>query len=185
MEFRNPVYNSDGTIECEVEFPPGIWGPFTAGEHDPELHGRELFGDIVAAGGIAPYVAPAALTPDWPALINVERERRLLANFRFAGVAYDFDQVSKTRIAGASLMSFVAMSQGATAGNPYWHGGATPFVWVAADNSLNVMDAQTCFAFGQAAADHDRAHIYAAYALRAMDPVPADFTADGYWPTVA
>jgi hypothetical protein len=185
MEFRTPTYLADGRIDCEVNHPVFGWAPFTASATDPDPAGAALFADIVAAGNIAPYVPPAPPTPDWSALINAERDRRILANFSFGGVPYNFDEVSKGRISGASVMALAAMGQGAQPGDTYWHGGVTPFVWVAADNSLNVMDAQTCFAFGLAAASHDRAHIYAGHALKAMDPVPADFADDTYWPAAA
>lgn len=185
MEFRTPVYLADGRINCEVNHPVLGWVAFTADPNDQEPDGAALFADIEAAGNIAPYVAPTPPAPNWSALINAERDRRILENFRYRGVPYNFDEVSKGRISGASVMALAAMGQGAQPGNPYWHGGATPFVWVASDNSLNAMDAQTCFAFGLAAAEHDRAHIYAAYALKATDPVPADFADDAYWPPIA
>jgi hypothetical protein len=37
-------------------------------------------------------------------------------------------------------------------------------------------------AFGQTAAEHERAHIFAARALKDMDPIPDDWAAPEYWP---
>jgi hypothetical protein len=44
------------------------------------------------------------------------------------------------------------------------------------------MDAQTVIAFGQAVAAMKSAHIFAARSLKDSDPIPADYTSDGYWP---
>lgn len=63
-----------------------------------------------------------------------------------------------------------------------WHGADSDFVWIAADNSLTAMDAQTMFAFGQATMAHKQAHIFAARAIKDAQPIPLDYTEDGYWP---
>ena len=44
------------------------------------------------------------------------------------------------------------------------------------------MDAQTCLAFGTAAASWKAKLIYAGRALKDMSPIPADFAADSHWP---
>lgn len=44
MEYRNAAYNSQGTIDCEIEHPNFGWIPFTANPNDVEPHGREIFG---------------------------------------------------------------------------------------------------------------------------------------------
>tara|TARA_R110000850_G_scaffold233967_3_gene358858 strand:+ start:2039 stop:2251 length:213 start_codon:yes stop_codon:yes gene_type:complete len=59
--------------------------------------------------------------------------------------------------------------------------GTEGFGWIAADNSVVPMDAQTTFAFGQAAATNESAHIYAAYALKALGN-PDLIYGDAYWP---
>jgi len=64
INITNPVYgNAEGThIDCQVQFEefPNEILPFGANEHDPELHGQEIFNDLKAGkyGEIAPYVAP-------------------------------------------------------------------------------------------------------------------------------
>ena len=80
------------------------------------------------------------------------------------------------------LLCAAALGAGAAAGNLRWHGGAVDFTWIAADNSMTTMDAQTCFAFGNAAATNQSAHIFTCHAIKAMDPIPADYTNDKYWP---
>ena len=116
------------------------------------------------------------------AAINAERDRRLGTTFIFAGKSYDCDTASLARITGAATLAGFAMGAGAAAGNLRWHGGAADFMWIAADNTLTTMDAQTCFAFGNAAATNQSAHIFAGKAIKAMDPIPADYTDDKHWP---
>ena len=116
------------------------------------------------------------------AAVNAERDRRMTATFAFAGKDYDCDKASLARITGAATLAGFAMVAGAEADDLRWHGGKADFTWIAADNSLTTMDAQTCFAFGNAAATNESAHIFAGHAIKAMDPIPADFTNDKYWP---
>ena len=116
------------------------------------------------------------------AAVNAERDRRMTATFAFAGKRYDCDARSLQRITGAAALARFAVVAGAEAEDLRWHGGAADFTWIAADNSMTTMDAQTCAAFGAAAAANESAHIFAAHAIKAMDPIPADFTNDKYWP---
>lgn len=62
MDWRNPKYNQFGTIDIEVNHPRFGWIPFTAEPTDPEQSGRDLHATVLAAGGIAPYVAPTPPT---------------------------------------------------------------------------------------------------------------------------
>jgi len=115
--------------------------------------------------------------------VNQERDRRLNGTFEFAGKDYDCDEQSLARLTGAATLAGFAMGAGAPAGYLRWHGGDEDFAWIAHDNSLVAMDAQTCFALGQAAARNQSSHIFAAKAIKEMDPIPADFTDDAYWAT--
>ena len=114
--------------------------------------------------------------------IRVERDRRLNDDFEFQGVLYQRDQVSLARITGAATLAGFAMGAGAQPGNFRWHGGSTDFAWIASGNSTTTMDAQTCFAFGQAAAAVETGIVFAAKALREMDPIPEDITNPALWP---
>ena len=116
------------------------------------------------------------------AAINAERDRRLNSTFPFQGKDYDCDPVSLARITGAATLAGFAIGAGAPEGYLLWHGGVDEFSWIANDNSITKMDAQTCFAFGQAAATNESGHVFAAYGLKEMDPAPDDFTDDSYWP---
>jgi len=125
---------------------------------------------------------PATLLAEARAAVNAERDRRMTTTFAFAGKRYDCDTASLARITGAATLAGFAIGGGAEVGDLRWHGGNADFTWIAADNSLTTMDAQTCFAFGNAAAKNESAHIFAGHAIKAMDPIPADYTNDKYWP---
>lgn len=130
-------------------------------------------------GGV--FTPPLPLPPDADA-VDAERDRRIEAGFEFGGKLYQSRQQDRENIAGASLAALAAIMNGAQPADLLWHGGSTNFVWIAADNSLTPMDAQTMFAFGQAAMSHKQAMIFAARAIKDADPVPADYADDGYWP---
>lgn len=133
--------------------------------------------EVVAAAVVAQARAQALHA------VTAERDRRIAAGFLFGGRRFDFDPMSKQRITGAATLAGFAMGQGAGAGNLLWHGGVHSFTWIAGDNGLVTMDAPTCFAFGQAAAAHESAHIFAARALKDRpEGVPEDFAADRWWP---
>lgn len=113
--------------------------------------------------------------------VNAERDRRIRAGFMFGGKLFDFDDESKQRVTGAATLAGFAIGAGAQAGDLHWHGGDTDFAWIANDNSLLTMDAQTCFLFGKVAAAHESQMIFAARAIKNMSPIPIDFTNDEYW----
>ena len=122
-------------------------------------------------------VSPPITTED----VNIERDRRISEGFMFQGKMYDFDPASKQRIAGAASAAGLAVANGASEGDWFWHGGQTPFAWIAKDNSINPMDAITCLDFGQTALRHDAYYIFKARLIKDMDPIPMDFRNDEYW----
>jgi hypothetical protein len=122
------------------------------------------------------------LAPPTSTQVNAERDRRMFSTFTFGGVAYDCDDASLSRITGAATLAGFAIGAGAPVGNLRWHGGSVDFAWIAADNSETPMDAQTSFAFGQAAAVNQSTHIFAGAAIKAMNPIPQDYaTNESYW----
>lgn len=128
---------------------------------------------------IPPYVPPSLTEGE----VDAERDRRISAGFTFNGVFYQSRRADRENIAGASVAALSAMSAGAQPGNYRWHGGGEDFVWIAADNTMHPLDAQSTFAMGQAAMAHKQAHIFAARALKDMNPIPADFATNAtYWP---
>jgi hypothetical protein len=177
--FKNPRYTNElGGIVAEYMDAPGSL------YLDPgsPLHQQAVAGDF---GPVAAYVPPPPPEPVVPTSedVDMERDRRIAEGFTFAGVVYQSRPGDLENIAGASTAALGAMVGGAQPGNLRWHGGASDFSWIAADNSVNAMDAQTMFSFGLAAMAHKHAHIFAARAIKDMDPIPADFaTNEAYWP---
>lgn len=120
--------------------------------------------------------------PITPYQVAAERDRRLHADFEFHGVMYQRNPISVQRIAGASQLAALAIAAGAQEGDLLWHGGSEPFGWIASNDTVTPMDAQTVLAFGSAAASREMTLIFAARALRQMEPIPADYTDDKWWP---
>jgi len=79
MNYRDPKYNADNTIDCEIEHPVYGWIPFTASPDDVEAHGRELFAQISQVGGIAPYEPPPPPTDEELAEAARAKRNQLLA----------------------------------------------------------------------------------------------------------
>ena len=113
--------------------------------------------------------------------VKIERDRRLQLDFEFGGKMYQRDTVSLSRIAGRATLAGFAVAAGAVVGDVLWHGEDTPFMWIASDDTLTVMDAHKMFAFGKAAANEETKIVFAAKLLRGMDPIPSDYADDKYW----
>lgn len=118
----------------------------------------------------------------YSAAVNAERDRRISGGFIFEGHEYQTRTEDRENIAGASTNALAAIMGGAQPGDYYWHGGTEPFRWIDLSNETVEMDAQTMFAFGQAAAAWKQAHIFAARDIKIAEPPPTDFLADVYWP---
>lgn len=186
MDYRNPTYNSVGTIDCEINHPKLGWVPFTADPNDSEKTGRDLHKQILAAGNVAEYVEPPALEPTG-AEVDAERDRRIDAGFVFEGHTYQSDRNSRENIAGAKSAAMDAIALGAQSGELSWQQRLDPtapdtFVWIDADNNLVPMDAYTVVQLGYAALTHKQRMIFAAKALKEADPKPKDYqTNENYW----
>ena len=126
-------------------------------------------------------ILPHVIQPISSDEVDIERDRRIVDGFIFGGVKYQSRPEDRENIAGASQVAFAAIVGGAQVNDLYWHGGTDPFVWIAADNSLNPMDAYTMFNFGKVAMEHKQSMIFKARALKDMDPIPTDYTEDKHW----
>jgi len=71
LNFRTPKFNSNGTIDCEIEHPVHGWIPFTADPNDVEPIGAEVFN--AAKAYATEYVEPPV---DPKALANTARTKR-------------------------------------------------------------------------------------------------------------
>lgn len=117
--------------------------------------------------------------------VDVERDRRMRDVLSFQGNTYDVDEMSLQRITGAATLAGFAVAAGAQPGNFRWHGGNTDFAWITSDNQTVTLDAPTVFSLGQAAANWESLHIFAARSLKDMNSIPQDYTNDSYWPNVS
>ena len=113
--------------------------------------------------------------------VRAERDRRLNADFEFQGKMYQRDPRSLSRITGAATLAGFAIGAGAPEGYLRWANPARDFGWIASDDTVALMDAQTCFAFGQLAASVESGIIFSAAVIRAMQPVPRDYAEDEWW----
>ena len=60
-EWRNPVFNHAGTIDCEINHAVYGWIPFTASPNDVLEEGQLTHADIIASGApITVYTPPTA-----------------------------------------------------------------------------------------------------------------------------
>jgi len=107
--------------------------------------------------------------------VDQERDRRLL-RFKYDGVWYQSRPMDRVRMAGAHSAALACMLT-----NTPW---PEDFAWIAEDDSHIPMDLQSTLMFGNTALNHERLHIFAANALKKMDPIPEDFASDIWWPEV-
>lgn len=141
-------------------------------------------GELTAIGvtrEAEPVVEPVPYVPT-AADVDAERDRRTDDGFAFGGARYQSRPADRENLAGASTAALAAIVAGSEPGNLRWHGGDSDFGWIAEDNTVVTMDAQTVFALGQAAMAHKSALIFAARAIKNLSPIPADFADDGRWP---
>lgn len=93
MDFRDPVFNKNGTIDCEINHPVYGWIPFTASPDDVEQHGRDIYAMSLAIGP-APYVEPEPGPEQVPVAISRFQARAALMD---AGLLADVEiAVSET-----------------------------------------------------------------------------------------
>ena len=170
----------DGQVDCISLCRPML----SSDNPDPsfvEVADQVFGGWRVNEGSFLPPLADAPRLED----VTAERDRRINKQFVFNSKLVDFDEASKQRMTGAATLAGFAIMEGAKVGNLFWHGGAQPFAWISADNTVMAMDAQTVFAMGKAAAAWETAHIFAARALKELNPIPEDFSKDDYWPAAS
>lgn len=178
MHYRNPRFTPTGAIDCEIQHPLYGWIPFTCEANDTAAacDAADLFARM------APEAAPHTTASIGPSDIAAERDRRLWTDVIFNGVAFQRDPISLQRIMAAAQLAAHAIAAGTAPEDLFWHGGPQPFGWISRDNRLIPMDAATLSAFATAAALQETRVMLAAQSLRAMDPIPADFAEDHWWP---
>lgn len=116
------------------------------------------------------------------AAVDAERDRRIDAGVEFKGVMFQSRATDRENVAGAAQLGFMAMVGGAQLGDLRWSNPEQDFAWIASDNTLVAMDAQTVVAFGKAAAERKQALIFAAREIKDLVPIPTDYADDKWWP---
>lgn len=93
MQVRNAVFNSSGTIDCEIEHPEFGWIPFTASQDDTEALGRTIYAEAISGqhGDIAPYVAPIVSLEERIAQVQSQRLAAYRAESDQLKLQADFD----------------------------------------------------------------------------------------------
>jgi hypothetical protein len=113
--------------------------------------------------------------------IGAERDRRIDGGFEFQGNVYQSGATDRENILGSAQLAFMAVLNGAVAGDYRWASADTDFMWIALDNTLVPMDAPTVVDFGKTASAFKQAMIFKARTLKNMETLPADFTDDKWW----
>ncbi|MEO1108255.1 MAG: hypothetical protein AAFX90_10065 [Pseudomonadota bacterium] len=151
LEYRNPMRNQFGTIDCEINHPEFGWIPFTAGPDDSEELGRLLSDEIEAAHAdpdssvsVDKYIAP----PSTPDQVKTEANRRIVA------ICPEWKQ--RNLIAQATRLN------------------RKPIADWTADEADQVAAGDAIWA----QVEHIRAK---SDEIEAMDPIPADITDDKLW----
>ena len=174
----------DGGVKIRDAAGPGEV-EITAADYAAAIDGMAAGKVVSVAGGFAlalPAEAPEPVAgPPTSLDVNRERDRRLALDFTFGGKSFQRDASAIKRITGAYSMALAAIVGGAVAGDLRWHGGDSDFSWIASDNSLVTMDAQTVIAFGNACAAIEEDLVIKARAIKDLDPIPDDFAADAWW----
>lgn len=125
------------------------------------------------------------LTAPTNANVDRERDRRVAGTFAFDGVAFQLDTRSQQHITAMGADARFAIMAGAQESDLRWADPDHDFAWIATDNSLVPMDAQTMAAFSDAAKVWVSRHIHAARAIKdaiEAETPPADVTNDALWP---
>lgn len=171
-----------GIVPADV-FVPGLASQFEPVPDEVQA-GWRLTDGVWTAPPPAPEPEPPPVSPRD---VDAERDRRISAGFEFAGVRYQSRLPSPERagdwevFSGKALEALLAVMNGAQPGDLRWSDPAEDFTWIAADNSRVPMDAQTVIELAKAASAHRSRHTFAGSDLKALDPIPADYTADHYW----
>lgn len=115
--------------------------------------------------------------------VNVERDRRTATLFIFNSIAYQCDERSQQNITAKGAQAKFAILAGAQPNDLRWANPNASFGWIATDNNITPMDAQTMAEFADAADLWVTSHIMAGLALKGQNPIPQDYADDKYWPT--
>jgi hypothetical protein len=166
-------FTESGNVEVSIDGAVWMVAHNGSGSVSMAISEWEADGNI-----ISPYIATGPTVED----VNSERDRRINIGFTFNGVVYDSDDKARENIAGAATAALGGIIAGKQDGDFRWSNDYSDFEWIAQNNSFVPMDAQTTFAFGQAAMKHKQDLIMAARAIKDIGPIPEDYKDDIHWP---
>jgi len=178
-------YEPATAIDPSVDVKPGWrWLPVVdiPSSEPTALQRLEITPVVETSRVVMARVAVDADRKDQNRAVSSERDRRVSV-FKFGGKEFDYGEVSRVDIAGAGTLALAAIINGAQPANLKWAEPNADFRWIARDNASVPMDAQTTFAFAQAAARWRSDHIFAARAIKDAASIPADYAADARWPS--
>jgi hypothetical protein len=141
-------------------------------------HYREVMEWVEKGNIITPWAPPPPTTYE----VNAERDKRM-SKFTFGGKEYSIskDDGSLANVSGAGTLALGAIVAGAQPGNLRWADPNNDFVWIAEDNSTTPMDAQTTWAFAEAAAAWRKQMIFKARTIKDLPEIPTDYKNNSHW----
>lgn len=125
--------------------------------------GAQIAAWIVAGNQPLPYVAPEV---DLAGYVMARRDELVDGGVTFNGTEFQTRATDRENIMGASQLALMAIINGAEPGDLRWTNPDADFNWIAMDNSMVPMDAQTVIAFGQTAAARKQTLIMTARAIK-------------------
>lgn len=140
-----------------------------------ELEGYELVASDTAeigqlyADGEFIDPPPAPVTTDQ---VNAERERRILKGETFDGVYVTGDDTNRSNLSGLAFGASLRISQGDT---------TTITVFRDGNNVDHELTPPALLSVWSQAANHVSMLYEKSWALKAMEPIPADYQSDAYW----
>lgn len=182
MNWRDAKYNSEGTIDCEIEHPELGWIPFTAVEGDTGsfFDVDEMISEIVADGNIAEYVAPdpyEELVANFDSLVNEERDRRLLEGKSFSVTGHQdpihLNILDETNLGGLATSALVQVSLG---------NGSSTVQWRDNNNTVHTITFEQVLELHTLASQYKQDIYSSSWALKTMEVKPENYTNDLYWP---
>lgn len=114
-------------------------------------------------------------------IVTAERDRRIDSGFIFDGKLFQSRATDRENILGNAQLAFMAVAGGAEEKNFRWADANADFSWIAADNTMVPMDAQTMLAFAKASAAQKARLIFRAREIKDLVPRPVDVTDDKLW----
>ena len=175
IEYRNPKQWPDGRIDCEINHPTHGWIPFSAvdGDTGAAFDVAELRAAMLADPVISPVMTAQQITAREQAAraAGVRAEAALRMSLLAAPYSREERETWPVQIAEAE--AFTADAQAAV---PMLTAIAAPRGLTVAQMAALVLSLRDGFKAATGAI------LAAQAALLAMDPIPANYTADEHWP---